>query len=246
MDDIKGSVGGVTFSSWKGLTYVKAKAKSVRNPATNDQVTVRNAMTYFSRRYFDDLTDAQRAAWDQYAQEVASAERSDQVQGGFGARVVPKRQFQRSGYNWYIAINVRLVKELGAAHYAAPIDDAPIGQTPPSQPFLSSVTYDPATGKFVLTGVGSIDFGHATSVKYVVWVLPNWGYARTQRQYQGDSPGGVLGPVDIDSLEIQRATLGLPLPDGNYAFQMDAVGMQNGLVSPPSEIIKVAAAFTGP
>lgn len=243
VDDIKGSVGGVTFSSWKGMSYVKAKAKSVRNPATKDQVVVRNAMTFFSRRFFDDLTDAQRAGWDQYAQEVASAERSDQVQGGFGARIVPQRQFQRSGYNWYIAINVRLVKELGKPHFAAPIDNAPIGQTPPSQPVWTSVVYDPLTGTFELNAVAPQTFGSATSLKVAIWVLPNWGYAREQRVWDAGTEGEALGPMTVNGLWIQRAALGAPLPDGIYAWQMDAVGVQNGLVSPPSSVVKVGAKY---
>lgn len=245
VDDIKGSVGGVTFSSWKGLSYVKAKAKSVRNPATQDQVAVRNAMTFFSRRYYDDLTDAQRAEWDQYAQEVAGAERSDQVQGGFGSRVVPQRQWQRSGYNWFVAINVGLVTALGVDHYAAPIDDAPLGQTPPSQLVFTDLTYDNTTGKFSWSAIAPQDFGHATSVRMRVWVLPNFGYARIQLQGTLDTEGAALGPADLDALIIQRTTLTAPLPDGLYAFQLDCVGIQNGLVSPPSEIVKVAAKFVG-
>ena len=245
IDDIKGSVGGVTFSSWKGMTYVKAKAKSVRNPATAAQVQIRNGLTYFARRYFDDLSDDQRGRWDQYAQEVASAERSDQVQGGFGARIVPQRQFQRSGYNWYIAINVRLLKELGDGHFAAPIDDAPIGQTPPSQPIITSIVYNEVTGLFVVNAVGPRTLGHATNVKVALWVLPNYAYAREQKLFTVDTEGQVIGPSDLDTLFIQRATLDAPLPDGIYAFQMDAVGVENGLVSPPSEIKKVAAKFVG-
>ncbi len=245
IDDIKGSVGGVTFSSWKGMSYVKAKAKSVRNPATADQVAIRNGLTFFARRYFDDLTDAQRAAWDQYAQEVASAERSDQVQGGFGARVVPQRQFQRSGYNWYIAINVRLIKEIGVGHYAAPIDDAPLGQTPPSQPVWTSVVYDNVLGQFALTFLAPQDFGHADNLKVAVWVLPNFAYARQQVSFDAAVEGATIGPFNLVTLKIQRTELAVPLPDGIYAFQLDAVGVENGLVSPPSEVIKVAAKFVG-
>lgn len=243
IDDIKGSVGGVTFSSWKGLTYVKAKAKSVRNPATQAQVQVRNGMAFFSRRYFDTLSDVQRAGWDILAQEQASAERSDQVQGGFGQRVIPKRQFQRSGYNWYIAINVRLLKEIGAGHFAAPIDDAPIGQTPPSQAVITSVIYDSGVGNFSLTAVAPQTFGDADQVKCALWVLPNYAYAREQAVYEAGNPAEAIGPVDIDVLYIQRAVLTEPLPDGIYSFQMDAVGIQNGLFSPPSEIVKVRAKF---
>jgi hypothetical protein len=245
IDDIKGSIGGVTFSSWKGMSYVKAKAKSVRNPATPEQLRVRNGMTFFSRRYFDDLTEAQRAAWDQYAQETAGAARSEQVQGGFGLRVVPQRQWQRSGYNWYIAINVRLIMVLGAGHFAAPIDDAPLGQTPPSQPTLSTVVYDNAVGDFAFTGIGPQDLGHAVNVMIQLWILPNFAYAKIQNGVAVNAGAQPFGPVDQATLMIQRATLAAPLPDGIYAFQMDAVGQENGLVSPPSEIIKVQAKFVG-
>lgn len=245
IEDIKGSIGGVTFSSWKGLSYVKAKAKSVRNPATGVQVQIREAMTFFSRRYFDDLTDGQRAAWDQYAQEIAGAARSQQVQGGFGSRVVPKRQFNRSGYNWYIAINVRMRREVGVAIYTAPIDDAPLGQTPPGAPSFNGVTYDDTTGKFIWAGHAPQDFGHATTVRVSLWGLPNWGYARVQKAVVTLAENEVIGPTDIDTWDIQRGQLALPLPDGLYAFQMDAVGLQNGLVSPPSAIVKLAAKFVG-
>lgn len=245
IDDIKGSIGGVTFSSWKGMSYVKGKAKSVRNPATQDQVLVRNGMTFFSRRFYDDLSDAQRAAWDQYAQEVAGAERSDKVQGGFGSRVVPKRQFNRSGYNWFIAINIGMVTLLGAAHFAAPFDDAPLGQTPPSNPTGLDVTYNDATGNFGWSGSAPADFGHATNVRIRLWVLPNFAYARVQGAESADTEGAAFGPVAFTDLAIQRAVLSAPLPDGLYAFQADAIGLENGLYSPPSAIVKVAAKYVG-
>lgn len=245
IDDIKGSIGGVTFSSWKGMSYVKGKAKSVRNPATGVQVQIREAMTFFSRRFFDDLTDAQRAAWDQYAQEIAGAARAEQVQGGFGSRVVPQRSFNCSGYNWYIRINVRMRREVGVAIYTAPIDDAPLGQTPPGAPSFTSVTYDDTIGKFVWTAVAPQDFGHATTVRVSLWGLPNWGYARVQKAVVTVAEAEVIPATDIDTWDIQRATLAVPLPDGIYAFQMDAIGLQNGLVSPPSAVIKVAGKFVG-
>ena len=246
IDDIKGSIGGVTFSSWKGMSYVKAKAKSVRNPATEDQVLIRNGMTFFARRYFDDLTDNQRAIWDQYAQEVAGAERSDQVQGGFGSRVVPQRQWNRSGYNWFIALNIGLLQALGVAHLSAPIDDAPLGQSPPSQPSFTALTYDNVLGVFESAGLAPADFGHATSLKLRFWVLPNWGYARIQQRIDLATEGAPFGPTQMSTMKIQRAVLPAPLPDGLYAFQADCVGIQNGLYSPPSDIIKVAAKFVGP
>lgn len=245
IDDIKGSVGGVTFSSWKGMSYVKSKAKSVRNPATNVQVQIREAMTFFSRRFFDDLTDAQRAEWDQYAQEIAGAARAESVQGGFGLRVVPQRSFNCSGYNWYIRINVRMRREVGVAIYTSPVDDAPLGQTPPGVPSFNGVTYDNTTGKFSWSGHAPQDFGHATTVRVSLWGLPNWGYARVQKAVVATAENEEIDGVEVATWDIQRTTLAIPLPDGIYAFQMDAVGLQNGLVSPPSDVVKVAAKFVG-
>lgn len=40
-----GSVGGATFSSWKGINVLKSKAVTVANPRTVPQVTQRNRMT---------------------------------------------------------------------------------------------------------------------------------------------------------------------------------------------------------
>lgn len=246
VDDIKGSVGGVTFTSWKGMTFVRSKARSVRNPATAQQIRVRSGLTYFGRRYFDELSDAQRAAWDQYAQEAASAERSDKVQGGFGSRVVPKRQFQRSGHNWYVAINAGLVRRWGDLQYGSPIDDAPLGQTAPSQPVLDSVVYDGAVGKFVVTLHSPQDFGSAAMVLIGGWIKPNWGLPLLQQSVGVAFENFQIGPFDLTSLLIPRGAVGLPFPDGVYAFQLDAVGLQNGLYSPPSRVVIVGAKYVGP
>ena len=40
-----GSVGGATFSTWKGINVLKSKAITVANPKTVGQLTQRNRMT---------------------------------------------------------------------------------------------------------------------------------------------------------------------------------------------------------
>lgn len=243
IEDISGRVGGVIFSSWKGVTYAKAIAKSVRNPATVDQVLVRNALAFFSKRFFDDLTDNQRGEWEQFAQEQAGAAKSQQVQGGFGSRVIPKRQYNRSGYNWYVAINVRMVKALGVAHYGAPLDDAPLGVTAPTQVALNGVTYRAEIGDFQIDFTTPQDFGGDDAVSVALWVLANFGYARIQAQFGMDTPGQNFPETGWNNMKVQRATITFPLPDGLYAFQMDAMGTTHGLIGPPSEIVKVGAKY---
>lgn len=246
VDDIKGSVGGVAFSSWKGNTTVRSKARSVSNLATEAQAGMRDALGYFTKRYFDDLTDGQRAEWDQFAQEMAGAERADKVQGGFGKRVVPKRQWQKSGHGWYVGINVRFIRSYGVSFFRAPIDDAPLGQTPPSQPMIVSVVYDSVNGRFKITFKSPQDFGHANRLRIEWWIKPNWGKARLQKGVVSDVEGQDFVTLDVVTLSIPRGLLTLPLPDGSYAFQLDAVGKENGLVSPPSNIVIVQAKFVGP
>ncbi len=246
VDDIKGSVGGVTFASWKGITIVRSKARSVRNPATADQLLIRRALAFYSKRYFDDLTDAQRAAWDQYAQEVASAERSDQVQGGFGKRVVPQRQFQKSGHGWYISINVGMTRRFGTFNPGTFMDEAPLGQTPPSQPMIVDLFYQEGLGRFQVTHINPEDFGHASKVRVALWIKPSWGKPRIQGVSRFDTPGEEIGPRIVQTLPIPRAILERPLPDGVYAFQMDAAGEENGLLSPPSNIVIMQAKFVEP
>lgn len=246
VDDIKGSAGGVTFASWKGITIVRSKARSVRNPATEAQANIRDSVGFFSKRYHDDLTDGQRAAWDQHAQEMAGAQRADEVQGGFGSRVVPKRQFQKSGNNWYVGSNVRLVRMLGAGHYAAPIDDAPIGKTAPSQPELESVGYNALLGRFLVRGRTPRNYGDTTFVQIGFWIKPNWGTARMQHEARGLDPPGHRVDWFWEDILITRGVLSVPVPDGIYAFQLDAVGEDNGLLSPPSDVVILQAKFGGP
>ncbi len=246
VDDIKGSVGGVTFASWKGITIVRSKARSVRNPATKAQELIRNAIGFYTKRYFDDLTDQQRGEWDQYAQEMAGAERSDQVQGGFGARVVTKRKYQKSGHGWYDGNNVAMTRRFGNLNPGTPIDEAPLGQTAPSQPVIVSVVYQEGLGRFQVTHENPEDFGHASQVRVALWIKPNWGKARIQGVSRFDTPGEQIGPRIVQTLPIPRAVLERPLPDGVYAFQMDAIGEQNAMLSPPSNIVIIQAKFVEP
>lgn len=46
-----GSVGGATFSSWKGINVLKSKAISVANPKTDGQVLQRSKMTLMVQLY---------------------------------------------------------------------------------------------------------------------------------------------------------------------------------------------------
>lgn len=61
----RGSVGGLTFTNWRGLSVMKRKPIPVRRMRTT-QPRIRSILGYLARAY-GDLSDAQREAWRDYA-----------------------------------------------------------------------------------------------------------------------------------------------------------------------------------
>lgn len=76
----RGSVGGVTFSKWKGLNVIKSKPESVENPQTIPQQTQRNRLSAMVELY----------------RKVASA-----VQAGFKSLAI-----NQSEYNAFVSQNI--------------------------------------------------------------------------------------------------------------------------------------------
>lgn len=64
-----GSVGGSTYSRNKGGMYIRNRAVPT-NPNTAEQQVVRNALTSLSQLWVQTLTQAQRDAWQVYAEQV--------------------------------------------------------------------------------------------------------------------------------------------------------------------------------
>lgn len=67
--DIRGSVGGATFARNRGGAYVRNRTVPL-NPSSVRQTQVRAAFGDFSQRWATLLTQAQRDAWDLYAENV--------------------------------------------------------------------------------------------------------------------------------------------------------------------------------
>lgn len=67
--DMRGSIAGTTFARNRGGAYARGRTKPT-NPSTSRQQAVRNVMTDLVNAWSEVLTDAQRAAWDQYASAV--------------------------------------------------------------------------------------------------------------------------------------------------------------------------------
>lgn len=89
---MSGSIGGSTYARNRFGYYLRPRTKPV-NPNSSLQVVVRTAMAFFTQRWHDTLTSAQRIAWATYAAAVP-------VKNRLGETVYI------TGFNWYLAVNI--------------------------------------------------------------------------------------------------------------------------------------------
>ena len=74
VSDVRGGVGDLVFERNAGGLYVRSKG-IVTQDVTDPRTAAHDALTYLSRRYRDDLTEAQRQAWSQYGRIYPTADR---------------------------------------------------------------------------------------------------------------------------------------------------------------------------
>lgn len=102
--DIRGSIGGFTFSSGKAGHRVQLKPRGTRS-LTPAQTVLRSNMGYYDY-YWSAITDVQRAAWGTYAEGKTRTNSMGET-------------YEMSGFNWWIMCNARL-KAQGDAAVAVP------------------------------------------------------------------------------------------------------------------------------
>lgn len=110
--DAKGTVGGLTYAMWNGVNTVRVKSKPVRRLRTT-QPRNRAILGYLSR-YWGDLTDAQRALWEDYASNHPQPD-------GFGG------VFIMSGINAYVMLNHSIIRLYG---FGSEIEEPPVEDPP--------------------------------------------------------------------------------------------------------------------
>lgn len=109
--DVRGRFGvAIVFSIWRGANYARTFTIPT-NPRTARQLSIRAFLTTASRAW-NALTDAQRTAWDAFAQLQS---RTDV----FGEPI------KATGINEYVALSV-IAQDLGQA----PVSDPPLTDAP--------------------------------------------------------------------------------------------------------------------
>lgn len=111
MTQASGSIAGVTYSRAKGgVLYRRARAIPV-NPQTSNQSAIRAALTLLITRWTETLTEVQREAWRNYAEQVP-------VTNKVGS------QINLTGQNWYAACNTPRAQAQDKLQTLIPIVDA--------------------------------------------------------------------------------------------------------------------------
>lgn len=129
-----GKLGGVVASRNRGGQYFRQFAMPV-NPATAFQTAVRNAMTVTVNRWVEELTAAERAAWDVYGSNVSR-------KNALGDDIF------LSGQQWYNACNIPRLQAGLAIVDAAPTifdrgeQDETLTIVPNATSQLIGVTFD--------------------------------------------------------------------------------------------------------
>ena len=130
--DIRGSIGGTTFSKNRFGNYMRARTTPV-NPRSQRQLTMRAIVASVSAAWSGVLTVFQRAAWEVYADSIV-------VSNKLGEQV------KLTGFNQYIRTNSFNLQNGGAR-----IDDGPIILTLPGADTLFDVVVDEASQELEVT-----------------------------------------------------------------------------------------------
>lgn len=144
--DIRGTFKEIIYSVAKrGVHYIKSKASSPANPQTELQTAIRTAVQISTQRWFNVLTEAQRAGWEELAERLSTLDSED---GGGINNMVPAIGLQGSGVNAYVSFRLRTIRAELLGSFS---DDAPLGEDQPSIPLNVEGSYDSDTGTLTVT-----------------------------------------------------------------------------------------------
>lgn len=221
VNGISGSIDQMVYSTWKGINYIRSKAKTISNPQSTDQADIRARVTECSKYWNDTLTQAERNNWETYSQSIVSPS------SGPGDIIKPGKG-PWSGYTAFLRNNL-LKFTSGQVALGAFQTLAPIGVTGPDAPV------DCAAG-WVLNKL---------TVSWTPGVVPGTNVAVWTRSQDGAFHAQEGGFVAVGAGVLAMATLkgkggvaiNLTSVRGKFDCQVMAVD-QFGQPSPASELVR--------
>lgn len=220
---ISGSIAGTTFSRNRFGAYARNRSLPV-NPNTSSQQKVRSAVALLSGQWKNALSDAQRAAWSTYAENVSVLNRLGDV-------------VNLTGFNMYVRTNTALVY-----NDLAEVDDAPTVFTLAEQDPTAAGAISEATQNISLTFDTGLDWVGEDDAHLLLYASPPQN--STINNYSGRFH--VAGVVDGDSgtPPTSPATIAVPFPvvEGQKVFMQARIVRADGRLSEPFRFDAVAGA----
>ncbi len=116
VQDMSGSMGASVVSKWKGRNYIRLASPSINNPRTEAQARVRNRLSELLELW-KDLTEGQKALWEEYAQARGRQSQADAQVGSKG--IIPTPGKLMSGVNAFVGVNQKLAS-VGLSYVMVP------------------------------------------------------------------------------------------------------------------------------
>jgi len=188
VQDMRGSVGGSTFSVWKGIHYLRNKAATIGNPQTMRQMAVRQSFATAVRNW-GGLSAVDKAKWEEWAQSLKVAGAKDEVVGDMG--IIPHMGRTQSGMNAYIGT----AQVLFGAGYPA-VSKPPVQPQPYPTRFLS-VIWQPAPESRINISFTSTENPEILGRKLVMWEKGYWQGSHSYITTKVDVPEPPVVPPEL-------------------------------------------------
>lgn len=209
--EMRGSLGGITFSRNKGGNYARLRAKPT-DPSSAAQMNMRTAMNNVSRVWSQFLTEEQRNAWNEYA----------------ALNPVPSRLggwLTLSGHQFFCGLNSRLVMVGSAMQLVPPTTNAPsaVSITATGDEISQQLTIDFAPAP--------LPSGHRLICWWTGWRRPGTNPNLRQARILGWSPLAQASPwtVDVPTPTNDETTTNLYVCVMNANGQISAFSKAEGL-----------------
>ncbi len=221
VNSVSGSIDEMVYATWKGIAYIRSKAKSISNPQSSDQMDIRSRVAECARYWYDTLTQAQRNGWESYAGSIV-------IPSSGPGDIIKPPTGPFSGYTAFIRNNI-LLFVTGQKAAGAFLDDAPNGISGPDAPVG-------AVGGFVANEIKiSWTPGVIPGVAVTQWIKSNTvpvhaqqtGYVAVGAGIQGCATVKVAKGVSVSLTKIR----------GHFDTQCQAVDAF-GQASPPSALCR--------
>jgi hypothetical protein len=164
INSLKGSIGEMVFSTWKGKPYVRSKAQTISNPQSADQTDVRSRIAECAKYWAATLTPSQRSEWEAYALTIPAPT------SGPGDIIKPGKgpfsgftAFVRNNLNMFISGQCALGTFQEIAPIGTPQPDAPTAVAAAWNSPNLAISWTPGTvpGAYVVTWAKGVRSFHA-------------------------------------------------------------------------------------